>query len=142
MPGKLVLAVGKIFGEIDEDGDNGWVTPIPAAGPQSSASSFFLEEDELRCGTCSGTGLTLSHQCRPHLGQCPCLVWTWVQSTVSLLFPRHSQVKSKPSFTWHPCLGAKPGVMAAPQGDTIHLFTPWQPLVWLARRPGPVRTLC
>lgn len=38
-----------------------------------------------------------------------------MQSAGSLLFPRHSQVKFKPSFPWDPCLCAKLGVMAAPQ---------------------------
>lgn len=71
MPGKLELAVGKIFGEINEGGDNGWVRPSPAAEAQSSTSSFLLEEDELRYGTCSGTGLALSHQVQATLGSVP-----------------------------------------------------------------------
>lgn len=93
MPGKPVLAVGKgkIFGETDKNGDNGWVTPTLGAGAQSSISSFLLEEDVLKCGTCSGTGLALSQQVQATLGSVPLSGWalaavSWL-SSLSQTFP-------------------------------------------------------
>lgn len=93
MPGKLVLAVGKISGETDRNGDNGWVTLVLGAGAQSSTYLSFWRK------VC----LEVAHA----------LAGPWLQSAGSLLFPRHSQVKFRPSFPWDPCLAAKPGVMAA-----------------------------
>lgn len=118
MPGKLVLAVGmgKIFGEKDKDGDNVRVVPTVAAEAQNSPSSFLLEEDMvLGYGTYSATGLVLSQQVQATLGSVPLSGWDLVQSAGSLLFPKHFQLKFKPSFPWNPFLGAKPEVMAAPQ---------------------------
>lgn len=135
MPGMLVLAVGmgRMFGETDKAGDNVWAIPIMAAGAPSSTSLSFCRK--IWC-------LDMAHalaqawyclsRCRPHLGQCPCLVGTWLHSAGSLLFPRHSYAKFKPSFPWDPCLSAKPGVMAAPQlhpqGATSLCPTPRPPL--------------